>query len=95
MPHITQLLGAAASGDPKAAADLLPLVYAELRKLAASRMTAEPAGNTLTATALVHEAYLGLVGDEQSHDWNGRGHLAEGLASRGIVVLRYEKRTLQ
>jgi RNA polymerase sigma factor (TIGR02999 family) len=87
---VTHLLDAAAAGDPKAAADLLPLVYAELRKLAAARMAAEPAGHTLTATALVHEAYLRLVGGEQSQDWNGRGHFfaAAAEAMRRILVNR-------
>ena len=90
MSGVTHLLDAAAAGDPKAAADLLPLVYAELRKLAAARMAAEPAGHTLTATALVHEAYLRLVGGEQSQDWNGRGHFfaAAAEAMRRILVNR-------
>ena len=62
MPDVTQLLDAAAAGDPQAAADLLPLVYDELRKLAAARLADEKPGQTLQATALVHEAYLRLVG---------------------------------
>ena len=61
MADVTQLLDAAAAGDPKAAAELLPLVYDELRKLAAARMAEEKPGQTLQATALVHEAYLRLV----------------------------------
>ena len=62
MAAVTQLLDAAAAGDPSAAAELLPLVYGELRKLAAVRLAAEPPGQTLQATALVHEAYVRLVG---------------------------------
>ncbi len=64
MPEITHLLAAAAAGDGRAAADLLPLVYDELRKPSAARMAEENAGHTLDATALVHEAYLRLVGDQ-------------------------------
>src|SRR6186997_1922502 len=63
MFEVTRLLDAAAAGDPKAAADLLPLIYDELRKLAAARMAQERPDHTLDATALVHEAYLRLVGD--------------------------------
>jgi len=66
MSEITQLLDAAATGDQRAAANILPLVYDELRKLAAARMTAEAPGHTLNATALVHEAYLRLVGISSS-----------------------------
>ena len=85
MPEITQLLDAAAAGDRRAAADLLPLVYDELRKLAAARMAAEAPGHTLNATALVHEAYLRLVGDQQ---FDGRGHFfaAAAEAMRRILV---------
>jgi RNA polymerase sigma factor (TIGR02999 family) len=84
-PAVTQLLTAAAGGDPRAAADLLPLVYAELRKLAAHRLAAEKPGQTLQATALVHEAYLRLVGDQQ---FSGRGHFfaAAAEAMRRILV---------
>ena len=79
------LLEAAAGGDRKAAADLLPLVYDELRKLAAARMAAEAPNHTLDATALVHEAYLRLVGDQQ---FDGRGHFfaAAAEAMRRILV---------
>jgi hypothetical protein len=62
MPDMTRLIEAAATGDPGAAADLLPLVYDELRRLAAARMAGEAAGQTLQPTALVHEAYLRLIG---------------------------------
>ena len=85
MPEITRLLDAAAAGDRQAAADLLPLVYDELRKLAAARMAAEKPGHTLDATALVHEAYLRLVGDQH---FDGRGHFfaAAAEAMRRILV---------
>ena len=77
MSDMTQLLDAAATGDHRAAADLLPLVYDELRRLAAARMAAEAPGHTLDATALVHEAYLRLVGDQQ---FDGRGHFFAAAA---------------
>lgn len=85
MSDVTRLLDAAANGDRRAAADLLPLVYDELRKLAAARMAAEAPGHTLDATALVHEAYLRLVGDQQ---FDGRGHFfaAAAEAMRRILV---------
>lgn len=88
MAEVSQLLIAADNGDPRAAADLLPLVYAELRKLAAARLAAEPVGQTLQPTALVHEAYVRLVGGEQPQDWNGRGHFfaAAAEAMRRILV---------
>jgi len=85
MSDVTILLDAAAAGDRRAAAELLPLVYEELRKLAAARMAAERPGQTLQATALVHEAYLRLVGDQQ---FDGRGHFfaAAAEAMRRILV---------
>jgi RNA polymerase sigma factor (TIGR02999 family) len=88
MADVTGLLHAAASGDPKAAADLLPLVYDELRKLAAARMAGEKPGQTIQATALVHDAYLRLVGRDPDRDWNGRGHFfaAAAEAMRRILV---------
>jgi RNA polymerase sigma factor (TIGR02999 family) len=87
MPDVTQLLDAAAAGDRKAAAALLPLVYDELRALAAARMAEERVGHTLDATALVHEAYLRLVGPAGSR-WDGRGHFyaAAAEAMRRILV---------
>ena len=90
MADVTQLLDAAAAGDQRAAADLLPFVYDELRKLAAARMAEEKPGQTLTATALVHEAYLRLVGGDHPRDWNGRGHFfgAAAEAMRRILVNR-------
>jgi RNA polymerase sigma factor (TIGR02999 family) len=88
MADLTQLLDAAAAGDGKAAAELLPLVYAELRKLAAARMAEEKPGQTLQATALVHEAYLRLVGADAASRWNGRGHFfaAAAEAMRRILI---------
>jgi len=85
MSEVTRLLDAAAAGDPRAAADLLPLLYDELRKLAAARMAAESPGQTLQPTALVHEAYLRLVGDQR---FDGRGHFfaAAAEAMRRILV---------
>src|SRR5438876_1834587 len=88
MSDVTRLLDAAASGDRKAAGDLLPLVYDELRKLAAARMAAEAPDHTLQPTALVHEAYLRLVGSDPAQQWNGRGHFfaAAAEAMRRILV---------
>jgi RNA polymerase sigma factor (TIGR02999 family) len=86
MSDVTRLLDAAAAGDPRAAEELLPLVYEELRQLAAARLAEEKPGQTLQATALVHEAYLRLIGNEQP--WNGRGHFfaAAAIAMRRILV---------
>lgn len=88
MADVTRLLAAAEAGDPAAAADLLPLVYAELRALAAAHLAAEKPGHTLQATALVHEAYLRLVGPDAGPPWNGRGHFfaAAAEAMRRILV---------
>jgi RNA polymerase sigma factor (TIGR02999 family) len=88
MSNVTRLLDAAAAGDRKAAAELLPLVYDELRKLAAARMAAEKPGYTLQATALVHEAYLRLVGPADGSRWDGRAHFfaAAAEAMRRILV---------
>src|SRR5438876_1134216 len=88
MADVTHLLDAAAAGDRQAAAELLPLVYDELRQLAAARMAAEAPGNTLQPTALVHEAYLRLVGPVEEHRWDGRGHFfaAAAEAMRRILV---------
>jgi RNA polymerase sigma factor (TIGR02999 family) len=85
MIEITHLLDSAAAGDRRAAAQLLPLVYDELRALAAAKMVAEAPGHTLSATALVHEAYLRLVGDQH---FDGRGHFfaAAAEAMRRILV---------
>ena len=88
MAAVTQLLDAAAAGDPAAAAELLPLVYGELRKLAAARLAAEAPGQTLQATALVHEAYLRLVGGDPLQPWDSRNHFfaAAAEAMRRILV---------
>ena len=88
MSDVTRLLDAAAAGDRQAAADLLPLVYDELRKLAAARMAEEKPGATLQATALVHEAYLRLVGAADVARWDHRGHFfaAAAEAMRRILV---------
>jgi RNA polymerase sigma factor (TIGR02999 family) len=88
MSDVTRLLEAAAAGDRHAAADLLPLVYDELRKLAAARMVAEAPGHTLDATALVHEAYLRLLGPADDHRWDNRGHFfaAAATAMRRILI---------
>ena len=88
MSEVTRLLDAAAGGDRQAAADLLPLVYDELRKLAAARMGDESPGHTLQPTALVHEAYLRLVGPDPGQPWNGRAHFfgAAAEAMRRILI---------
>jgi RNA polymerase sigma factor (TIGR02999 family) len=80
MDAITQVLNAIEQGDPRAGEQLLPLVYDELRKLAAERMAQEKPGQTLQATALVHEAYLRLVDVEQAQHWNSRGHFFAAAA---------------
>ncbi|HKE01995.1 MAG TPA: ECF-type sigma factor, partial [Planctomycetota bacterium] len=82
---VTRVLEAAARGDERAAADLLPLVYGELRKLASARLSKLPPGQTLQATALVHEAYLRVAGNADPA-WNGRGHFfgAAAKAMRNI-----------
>ncbi|HJZ57966.1 MAG TPA: ECF-type sigma factor, partial [Gemmataceae bacterium] len=86
MADVTQLLDAAAAGDPKAAAELLPLVYDELRKLAAAQLAGEKPGQTFQATALVHEAYIRLVGPDDAR-WGGRGHFfAAAAAMRRILI---------
>jgi RNA polymerase sigma factor (TIGR02999 family) len=96
MADVTRLLDAAAAGDPRAAADLLPLGYDELRKLAAARMADEKPGLTLQPTALVHEAYVRLVGGGvPPADWNGRGHFfaAAAEAMRRILVEAARKKS--
>jgi RNA polymerase sigma factor (TIGR02999 family) len=88
MEDVTRILSAIEQGDPRAAERLLPLVYDELRKLAAQKMAQEKPGQTLQATALVHEAYLRLVGNEKAQHWNSRGHFfgAAAEAMRRILV---------
>lgn len=88
MNEVTRILSAIEQGEPNAASKLLPLVYDELRKLAAHRLSQEKAGQTLNATALVHEAYLRLVDSENVRRWNSRGHFfaAAAEAIRRILV---------
>jgi RNA polymerase sigma factor (TIGR02999 family) len=88
MPDVTHILAAIDAGDAHAAADLLPLVYDELRKLAAQKLAHEKPGQTLQATALVHEAYLRLVGEGKGPGWDSRGHFfaAAAEAMRRILV---------
>ena len=88
MSDVTRLIEAAQAGDRQAAADLLPLVYDELRKLAAVRMAAESPDQTLQPTALVHEAYLRLIGRADKNQWKNRGHFfgAAAEAMRRILV---------
>jgi RNA polymerase sigma factor (TIGR02999 family) len=90
MSEVTRILSALEQGDPHAAEQLLPLVYEELRKLAAQKMAQEAPGQTLQATALVHEAYLRLVGGDRQTQWDGRGHFfaAAAEAMRRILVER-------
>jgi RNA polymerase sigma factor (TIGR02999 family) len=88
MSEVTQILSQIQQGDRQAANELLPLVYDELRKLAAAKLASEKPGQTLQATALVHEAYLRLVGDEDKQRWDSRGHFfaAAAEAMRRILV---------
>ena len=90
MSEVTRILSAIEQGDPQAAEQLLPLIYEELRKLAAQRLAQEKPGQTLQATALVHEAYLRLIGADTSQQWNSRGHFfaAAAEAMRRILVNR-------
>jgi RNA polymerase sigma factor (TIGR02999 family) len=93
---VTRVLERVQQGDPKAAEELLPLVYEELRKLAAARMANEQPGQTLQPTALVHEAWLRLGGDQQPH-WQNRAHFfgAAAEAMRRILIDRARKRQLR
>ncbi len=86
--HVTQLVNDASNGDSQAAAALLPLVYEELRRLARQRLAAEPSGITLQPTALVHEAYLRLLGEKEVR-WDNRGHFfaAAARAMRRIMIV--------
>jgi RNA polymerase sigma factor (TIGR02999 family) len=87
---VTRVLDAIDRGDPRAAEQLLPLVYDELRRLASNKMAREQPGQTLGGTALVHEAYLRLVGGDKLRQWNGRGHFfaAAAEAMRRILINR-------
>jgi RNA polymerase sigma factor (TIGR02999 family) len=98
MSDVTRILQAIERGDVRATDELLPLVYQELRRLAAHKMAGEAPGNTLQPTALVHEAYLRLVGPGQAQQWDGRGHFfaAAAEAMRRILVDRArEKQALK
>src|SRR5437660_3003739 len=88
MSEVVRILSAIEQGDPRASEQLLPLVYDELRKLAAQKMVREAPGQTFQATALVHEAYLRLVDVEEAQHWNSRGHFfaAAAEAMRRILV---------
>jgi RNA polymerase sigma factor (TIGR02999 family) len=88
MSDVTRILSQIESGDSAAAEQLLPLVYDELRKLAAAKLAAEPSGNTLQPTALVHEAYLRLVGSSNGAQWDHRGHFFAAAAEsmRRILI---------
>jgi RNA polymerase sigma factor (TIGR02999 family) len=94
MTDVTRILSAIEEGDPQAAGQLLPLVYDELRKLAAQKMAQEKPGQTLQATALVHEAYLRLVDKDKVQHWDSRGHFftAAAEAMRRILINRARDR---
>ena len=98
MSDVTRILCQIEEGDPHAAGQLLPLVYDELRRLAAARLIHEPSGQTLQGTALVHEAYLRLVGVKEQPHWNSRGHFFAAAAEamrRILVESARKKRALQ
>jgi len=100
MSDVTRILSQIESGDPSAAEQLLPLVYEELRKLAAARLAQEKPGQTLQATALVHEAYLKLVGNplqDSTPQWNSRGHFfaAASEAMRRILIVSARRRSAE
>ena len=88
MSDVTRILSQIESGDPQAASQLLPLVYDELRRLAAAKLAQENPGQTLQATALVHEAYVRLVDNEKARHWDSRGHffVAAAEAMRRILI---------
>jgi RNA polymerase sigma factor (TIGR02999 family) len=94
MDDVTRILSAIEQGEPRAAEELLPIVYGELRKLAAQRMARERPGHTLQPTALVHEAYLRLVDVEKAQHWRSRGHFfgAAAEAMRRILIERARRR---
>jgi RNA polymerase sigma factor (TIGR02999 family) len=98
MNDVTRILSAIEHGDPRAAEQLLPLVYDELRKLAAQKLAHEKPGQTLQATALVHEAYLRLIGPDETRSWDGRAHFFAAAAEsmrRILVEDARRKRTLR
>lgn len=94
MSDVTRILHQIEGGDPSESGKLLPLVYRELRQLAAARLSNEKPGQTLQATALVHEAYLRLVGKDKPPSWNGRGHFfgAAAEAMRRILIENARRR---
>lgn len=94
MSDVTRILSAIEQGDPHAAEELLPLVYGELRKLAARKLAQEKPGQTLQATALVHEAYLRLVSGVRTQQWNSLGHFfaAAAEAMRRILIMNARRR---
>jgi RNA polymerase sigma factor (TIGR02999 family) len=94
MNEVTRILSAIEQGDPHAAEQLLPLVYDELRRLAAQKLAQDAPGQTLQATALVHEAYLRLVGVGQAQHWDGRGHFfaAAAEAMRRVLIDQARRR---
>src|ERR1051325_4621741 len=96
MSEVTRVLESIDRGDPKAAEQLLPLVYAELRKLAAARMAREAPGQTLQPTALVHEAWLKLVGSDRQQ-WHGRAHFfgAAAEAMRRILIAKARRKAAE
>ena len=97
MSELTRILSALGQGDPHDAAQLLPLVYDELRQLAAQKLAHEAPGQTLQATALVHEAYLRLVDVEKAQHWNSRGHFFAAAAEsmRRILVEDARRKSAQ
>lgn len=97
MSDVTRILSAIEQGEPQAAEELLPLVYDELRKLAAARLAQEKPGQTLQATALVHEAYVRLVDGEVAQQWHSRGHFfaAAAEAMRRILIDRARTKMAQ
>jgi RNA polymerase sigma factor (TIGR02999 family) len=97
MTDVTRILNAIEQGDPSASDKLLPLVYEELRVLARQRLANEKPGQTLQATALVHEAYLRLVGKDNDQSWDNRGHFfaAAAEAMRRVLIKRAEEKSAQ
>ena len=97
MNNVTQILSQIEQGDPAASEKLLPLVYQELRKLAAAKLAHEKPGQTLQATALVHDAYLRLVGNKEARQWNSRGHFfaAAAEAMRRILIEQARRKKTQ
>ena len=86
MSDVTRILSRIEQGDPAAAEQLLPLVYDELRKLAAVKLAQEKPGQTLQATAIVHEAYLRLVDAERAQHWDSRGHFFSAAAEAMVII---------